>query len=119
MRRNSGLSLLGLLITLAVLGFIAVIGFKLVPVYIEYFSIKKALVGTVRSADAKNATVADLRRTFDLRISADYITTVSAKDLDITKEGGLPVLSVNYKVQVPLVANVSFCIDFEANSNAP
>jgi hypothetical protein len=115
MRKQQGIGIVALVFVLAVAAFIVIIGLKLVPVYLEYFSIKRALVHTVQE-DARNATVADLRKAFQRRAEVDDIKSVTAADIDITKEGGTPVMSVSYAAKVHLFYNASLCMDFDANS---
>ena len=45
MRKQSGLSLLGMLIVCIVIVFVAIGGLKVTPAYLEYFHIKKAVTG--------------------------------------------------------------------------
>jgi hypothetical protein len=115
-RRQQGLGLVPLILVLAIAGTVIVIGLKLVPVYLEYYSIKRALVHTVQE-DARNATVADLRKAFQRRAEVDDIKSVTAAEVDITKDGGTPVMSVSYAAKVHLFYNASICLDFDASSN--
>jgi Tfp pilus assembly major pilin PilA len=115
MHRERGLSLIGTIFVLAILGFVAVVGLKLVPAYIEYFAVKKVLAAMVHSGDTKG-TVAEIKKAFDRRSLIDDIHSLKGEDLDVTKEGGTVVVSANYSVKVPLVANVSACIDFSTST---
>lgn len=112
-----GMSLIGVILLLAVLGFVAVIGFRLAPVYLEYFAIKRALTNTVNSPEGKTASFMDLRRAFDRRAEVDNIRAVRSSDLEIGKEDGATVMRARYSARVPLFANVAACIDFEASSS--
>ena len=44
-RKQSGLSLVGFLVVLAVVGFAAYVGMKLFPMYQEYYSVTSAMKG--------------------------------------------------------------------------
>lgn len=117
MQRQLGLGLVGLVLVLALIGVVVILGLKMVPAYLEYFNIKRALTHVVQQ-DARNATVADLRKAFQRRAEVDEIKSVTAADIDITKEGGTPVMSVAYAAKVHLFYNISACMDFEASSSA-
>jgi hypothetical protein len=54
---------------------------------------------------------------FDRRAVVENITAISAKDLEITKDGDKVVLSVDYSVKVPLVKNLNACMDFSVSSD--
>ena len=116
MRRQHGIGIVGLVFVLVIVAFVAIIGVKLVPVYIEYFSIKRALVNAARSPEARNGSAADLRKAFARRVEVDNIKAVAPADVDISKENGNPVLSVAYSSKIPLFGNINACIDFTASS---
>jgi hypothetical protein len=111
MVRQRGVSLVNLIITLAVLGFLGVMAAKLVPAYIEYFAVKKIFAAMESSGDLKG-TVRDIRVSFEKRNNIENVQDIHPEDLEITKEGGETVLSVGWSKKVPLVSNVSACIDF-------
>jgi hypothetical protein len=111
MGKQRGVSLTGLIITLAVLGFLAVMAAKLLPAYIEYFAVKKMFSAMDQAGDIKG-TVRDIRRSFDTRNAIEDVKSVHGDDLEITKEGGETVITATWSAKVPLVSNVSACLDF-------
>ena len=116
MRNQSGVTLLGLLMICIVLVVVAVGGLKVVPAYIEYFNIKKAVTGIVQSGEARKGTPADIRAAFERRRAIDDFESVTGKDLEITKEGNNVAISFSYPRRIPLFANVSLLIDFSATA---
>jgi Domain of unknown function (DUF4845) len=116
MRKQAGLGLFGMLIVCILIVIVAVAGLKVVPAYIEYFNIKKAVTAIVRSGEARKATPPEIRAAFDRRAAIDDFSSVTGKDLEITKDGNDVVISVSYPRRIPLVANVSLLIDFSASS---
>ncbi len=115
MGKQRGVSLTGLIITLAILGFLAVMVAKLLPAYIEYFSVKKIFAAMVQNGDTKG-TIAEIRRAYDTRNAIEDVKSVQSTDLEITKEGGETVLSAAWSVKIGLVANISACIDFTVST---
>jgi len=111
MGKQRGVSLTGLIITLAILAFLAVMGAKLLPAYIEYFAVRKIFAAMVQNGDTKG-TVPEIRRAYDTRNAIEDVKSVQGRDLEVTKEGGEAVVTANWSVKIPLVANVSACIDF-------
>ena len=114
--RQRGLGFAGLLILLVAIVFIAIIGMKLVPAYIEYFTVKKAITGMTQSGELRGGSVADVRKAFDRRTAIDDITIISPADLEITKEGNEIVVSFAYEKRIKLFYNVSVLIDFAGSS---
>ncbi len=106
----------GVLALLVGIIFLAIVGMKLVPAYIEYFTIKKAVAGITQGGQLRNATVADVRKAFELRQAIDDFTSVGPKDLEITKDGSEVVISFAYEKRIPLFHNISVLIDFVGSS---
>jgi len=115
MSHQRGLSLLGLIVTLAVVGFVGVSAAKLLPAYIEYWSVRKMFAAMVQNGET-SGTVPEIRRHYDTRNAIEDARNVQGKDLDITKQGGETVVSADWSVKVPIVGNVSACIDFSAST---
>jgi hypothetical protein len=105
----------GFLVTAVILVLTALLGFQIAPPYMEYYTIKKQIriVGNELSATDRRAA----ENAFDRRATVENITAISAKDLEITKDGDKIILSVEYSVKVPLVGNLSACMDFTASSD--
>jgi hypothetical protein len=114
MKKQRGLSLLGLIIGGGVLVFVAIVGMKVTPAYIEYFTIQKHLRELARSPDA--ASVKEIQNAFDKRADIDDITALKGSDLEITKNGNQVSISAYYEKKVPLFANVSALFEFEVSS---
>ena len=116
MRRQRGLSLVGLIVVGGLVVLVAITGMKVAPAVIEYFTILRNVKAMAGSGELRGATVSDVRRAFDRRTQIDEITSVSAKDIDVTKEGNEIVISFAYAKKIPLFGNVSLLIDFEGSS---
>ena len=113
--KQSGISLKSAIIWMAFLGFMGVMAAKLLPAYTEYFTVKKMLNAMAEQGDLKGS-VRDIRNAFDKRNAIEDVKNVRPDDLEITKEGGEAVVSVAWSVRVPLVSNVSACLDFAATT---
>ncbi|MDD3325799.1 MAG: DUF4845 domain-containing protein [Zoogloea sp.] len=115
-KSQSGVSLIGVMIGGAVLAALLLVGLKLIPVVSEYMGVKRSMAAVVAGANPQTATVSELRSAFTKRALVDDVTTVTASDLDITKEDGRIVMSIEYSRKVKLFGNVSLLIDFSAST---
>ncbi len=114
--RQPGLTLIGFVFVAAVVAFFVVVGARMAPAYIEWYSVQKSLEKTLR--DAKDPTaVVDVRRTFERYLATDYIESVTPRDLEVTKQGNEITLSVAWTRKLHLVGNVSLFLDFEAEAS--
>jgi hypothetical protein len=115
-KSQSGVSLIGVMIGGAVLAALLLVGLKLIPVVSEYMGVKRSMAAVVGGANPQTATVSELRSAFTKRAMVDDVTTITASDVDITKEDGRIVMSIEYSRKVKLFGNVSLLIDFSAST---
>lgn len=113
-KRQTGISLTGLMIAAVILIFGALLGMKVGPAYAE-FSSAKNIIRTI-AMEKRGSGVAEIRKAWSTKTMIDEISAVGADDLEITKEGGEIVISFAYRKEVPLFANIGIYIDFAANS---
>ena len=107
---QKGGSFIGMLIVIAAIVFLGMIGLKVGPAYLEFMNVKNAVKKVASSVDLtdKKAVITQ----FNNSASVDNITVVKGSDLVVN--GG--VVSVEYQVVVPIMANASALLDFNATS---
>lgn len=110
-----GITLIGLLFWAIVIGFGALVVMRVFPTVNEYWTIKRAVNKIVAGGAT---TVPELRAAFDKQKEIEYsISTISGKDLDITKENERIVIRFAYDKQIELVEPVYLLIKYEGRSN--
>lgn len=107
-RKQQGMTLVGLILMLAVLGFIAVLGMKVVPSITEYMAVKNAIVKIKNTGGTPN----DMRIAFTKAADVAYIESVSSKDLEITQVNGETEISFAYDKKIPLVGPAFLLIEY-------
>ena len=113
---QSGLTIIGFIFVAAVVLSVAMIGFRVLPSYIEYFSVEKTLKQTLLNS-RENVTLAEFRRDFDLKASADYIDSVRGSDVELSKQGNVIFATATWSKTLPLVGNASILLDFQASAS--
>ena len=111
MAKQRGVSLIGAIVVLGGLALIGLMAAKMLPSYIDYFNVKKIFASMETNGETKGS-VKDIRRAFDRRNAIEDVKGVAGEDLEITKEGGETILTATWSVKIPVVQNVSMCIDF-------
>jgi len=102
------MSLIGLIFVGLIVVFLLILGSKVVPAVVEYIAIERA----VQKIKNEASTVRDIQTAFERHRTIDDITSITAADLDITKEGDKIVISYAYAKKIPILDNVSLVIDF-------
>jgi beta-lactam-binding protein with PASTA domain len=94
---QSGISFIGLLFIVGVLACAGVVAAQVFPTVVEYQAIMKAA-----QKAATGNTVAEVRQIFDKAADVDNIKSITAKDLEVTKEGDKVVVSFAYNKEIHL-----------------
>jgi hypothetical protein len=113
--RQRGLSMLGFLFVAVVVVTCVMIGFRVLPSYIEYYSIQKALEQALAETQDLNSA-AEIRKAFQKRADAGYIDSVSGRDIDVVKLKNEVTASASWTRKLPMVANASLLLEFEATA---
>jgi hypothetical protein len=111
-----GITLFGLLFWAIVIGMLSLVGMRIVPTTIEYFTIMKAINKV--SGDPSATTVPQIRTSFDRQREIDDFKAVIGKDLSITKENDQVVISFAYDSEIELFKPVYILIKYEGRSKA-
>jgi hypothetical protein len=112
--RQRGITLFGLLFWAILIGFFALIGMRVLPTMNEYFTIQKAVN---KIAHEGGSTVPEIRAAFEKTKTIEYsISSISAKDLTITKENDKVVISFAYDKEIELMKPVYLLIKYEGRS---
>ncbi len=117
LQKQQGISLSSLLVWSVILILIAISGLRIAPAYIEYSTIQKNLTAIIKDTNSQNMDLNQIRLSFNKRASIDNIKSISGQDIKINQENGRIVLSAEYTTKIPLIANLSLNIDFEAISD--
>ena len=109
-----GLTLIGLLAWAIIVGFVGYLLVRVVPTVTEFYTIQ----GVVdRLAASPANTVAEIRGAFERQKQIDAtISSVSGKEIDITKENDRVVISFAYEKEIELFGPVYLLIKYAGRS---
>jgi hypothetical protein len=109
-----GLTLIGLLAWAILVGFVGYLAVRVLPTVSEYYTIQ-AVVERLAASPAN--TVPEIRQAFNKQLQIDQaISSVEAKDLDITKENGRVVISFAYEKEIEIAGPVFLLIKYAGRS---
>ena len=113
-RGQRGFTLFGLLIWAIIIGFVALVGMRVLPALNEFFTIKRA----INKITTEGTTVPEIRAAFERQKDIEYsIVSISGKDLQVTKENDKVVVGFAYDKEIELMKPVFLLIKFEGRSN--
>ena len=112
-QRQRGMTFLGMVTILVILGAGLYAGIRLVPVYLEFTKVARALE-QVRDEHSANDTSAQMiRNSLERRWDVEDIASIGWKEVAIQKTGEGFSMSAIYEVERPFIANVYLLTKFE------
>ena len=112
--KQSGITLIGMLIVILVVGFFAYMAMKLLPSYSEYMGVTKAM-NQIATEGTNGKSLDDIRRDLMFKMGFQYVddATIKPSDITITRDsGGTSDLNVTYDKQIPFMYNIDFLLHF-------
>jgi hypothetical protein len=109
-RRQRGMTTLGVIILIAFVGMFVYAGIRLTPVYLEYFNVVRAVEGLKSDADQGPPA---MRIALEKRFDIEDIKSLSWKDVEFQKEGGGWSAHIAYDAQASYIGNVGFVVHFD------
>jgi hypothetical protein len=113
-RSQRGVTLIGLLFWAVVVASVSLVALKVLPTLNEYFTIQRTVN---KIASSNPGTVAEVRRAFESQQIIEYsISSITAKDLEITKDNERVVISFAYDKEIELIEPVFLVIKYRGRS---
>ena len=121
-RTQRGMTLIGFIIVLAVVGIFAYMGMKVIPMYSEYYSVNQAVNGLASEPGVAGLDVSKVRALFFRRLYVSYSENVKEGNVKLQRKGTSWLMTVDYEVRRPLIANLdvvgNFHVEKELKRNA-
>ncbi|MGO4220842.1 DUF4845 domain-containing protein [Lysobacter sp. TAF61] len=113
-RTQSGMTLIGFVLVLAVAGVFIYMGMKLIPMYSEFFAVKEALSQLSKESGISQQDPASIKAAFFKRLDISYAESVKPEDVKIARKDAGYTMAVEYEVRRPLIANIDVVGHFSA-----
>jgi hypothetical protein len=112
-QRQLGMTFIGLVCILVLVGAIGYAGVRLVPVYLNYMKLARTMESAASEFKGETGSLDGVRKSLDRHWAIEDITAVDQKDIEITKDDNGLQLHVAYDDAVPYIANVSLSVHFD------
>ncbi len=112
-RYQTGMTFIGMLFILALVGVIGYAGLRLVPVYLNYMKVTRSMDVTATEFKSDNPDPIGIRRSLEKHWQIEDISSVDSKDVEILKDDNGVALHVAYDDTVPFISNLSLSVHFD------
>jgi hypothetical protein len=111
--RQSGMTFIGMLFVLGMLGMFLYAGIRLLPVYLNYLKVARSMDAAAGEFKSDNPDPGAVRRSLEKHWQIEDISGVDAKEVEISKDETGMVMHVSYDEAAPYIANVSLSVHFD------
>lgn len=123
-QRQSGLSILSILVIMMMLGFFVMCIIRMAPAYFEYLSVRKIIESIAVDHGAEQFSVNDIRRRISNQFNTNQVYQLSPKEVEVYRREGKTYIDANYEVRIPVMGRIDAVLKFDdllyvAGSNVP
>lgn len=112
-RRQSGMSILGIICILLMLGFFAMCIVKITPPYFEYLTVKDIIFKIVTDPESPAKSTGDIRRKLSNVFNTNQIYELDPRAIKIYNRKGVRYIDSNYEVRLPIIWRVDAVLKFD------
>lgn len=111
-RSERGMTLIGFLIVLGIAMFAIYIGMKLVPIYLNHYSVVKSMESMAAEPGAPNMSEGRIRDLLSRKFETSYVKHIRPRDIQIVRSNGIDMIA-KYEVREDLIGNLDAVVSFE------
>ncbi len=102
-QRQSGMSMLGILSILIMVGFFVLCALRIIPPYVEYLSVRDIVARMAMETNPVTEGPGDIRRKIANIFNTNQIYKLDPQDVEIYHKSGKTYIDANYEVRLPIV----------------
>jgi hypothetical protein len=115
-KQQQGMTAIGWLIVLGLIAFFALIGIRLLPLYLESFKVAGALDSMKQEPFVTKKDKGEIMRMLSRRFEIDDIDSVDLrKNVEISKDAGILKIRADWERRTHLLGNVDVVLHFDKN----
>lgn len=112
MSKTRGVTLIGFLLVLIIVGFFTYAAMRLIPIYTEYMSVVSAMKKVASQPGAAEMTPFDVRSALAKHFDVSYVESVKPTDIRVNRDRN-PSINVRYEVRRQFIANIDIVVSFD------
>jgi len=116
---QKGMSAIGWLLVIAVIGLFALVAIKLIPVYIRGYEIGSSMDAMANDTSLIGKSPLDVKKALLRRLDINMIYDIHDDDIDISRSGNGYTVEIDYEPRIQLFGNLYFVVVFDKSVNIP
>lgn len=114
MNRHSqqGLTTIGWIAVIAIFGGIVLTGFKILPMYLEYFNVQAVMEAVAQDHQVDARSKRDLWAALEKNLRINSVRELKKEDFSFVRKDGVTTMTVDYEVRKPYFAELFIGANF-------
>ena len=106
LRHQRGVSALGVLLVVAMFGFLLMCSMRLVPTYLEGNGVRSAIEHVLEDPNIRSMSLREIRRKLEGSFNMNQIDALPAREIIIKRDGDQIMVDATFEKRVNLFANI-------------
>ncbi|MCP5312054.1 MAG: DUF4845 domain-containing protein [Chromatiaceae bacterium] len=119
LKNQRGMTMLSWLVVLGVAVFFILVGIKMVPTYLENYSLRQVLANMEQDRAVRNMSPGEMKKSFIKRLKINSVYEFDRNAIKINKEKFGTRFAVDYEVRKPVAGNVFIVMAFSESVVIP
>ncbi len=112
LRYQAGLSSIGWLLVIVLVGFGLLCSFKMIPAYVENRFIQEALRSLPTGDELTDMTKGEIKRSLSNFYTINNVRSAGSSQIEVERTQNKTLVNINYEVRVPLIYNIDVVMRF-------
>lgn len=113
LKRQTGLSFFFWLFFIAILAFLGVVGIRLTPIYLEYYTVSNLLESVAAESGIAKESKRQVWSKIQKRLDVNSVSHVQYEDFSMDVGDKQVTYTIKYEVRTELLGNVDAVVKFE------
>lgn len=113
-KHQTGMTMISWILLIGLIGFVGLFGFKLLPIYLDYYTLNKAMTNVAKEVQPGESPQ-QIRISISGIFDVNSVTAVKTNDVSIKVDPDTKatVLGIDYDARTNFVANIDLVVHFE------
>ena len=119
MKKQKGMTAIGWMLVLALIAVFAIVGLKLIPLYIDSFKVTASLESLQEDPKVKGKSRLEIRKLLMKRLDVNMVNDVTAQDITISKNRNGIVVEVDYEARRQMFGSLHVVLVYNKSVEIP
>lgn len=103
---QNGMTTIGWILVIGIFGIIVVTGMKILPLYLDYFTVRSVMEGVATDPEVDPKSKRDLWTAISKRLRINSVRTLKRENFVFSRNDGVTTVKVDYIAQNPYIAQL-------------